>query len=691
MALVFSFMLKNEFVPAALREARTVLIYKKGDVEDPKNWRPVSICSAIRRVFEKVIDHRLREYISFAASQRGFTSTPGTHINSSLVSGCLKKAKEEKRDCAVVMLDCTQAFDTMGHGHLIKTLDAAPLPSKLRSMTIALTEGNSTRIEARGLKTQVLELKRGVFQGSPLSPTLFNLAIDFIHRELADPDIAEKYGFKLAPGLSSISVVGFADDTTPIGNSRESVALLVRKSRTLFDSIGLEINPTKSIAIIVEDGKLSTEPLQVDETTTIPALQEGEKIKYLGTTFSDEVDFDAPAVIKALQENLEKLTKSPLLRADQKLSVLNQYIWPTLVYPLQCAPLHRLSKQFLMDVDKMLRSAVKQIVEIPTATPDAFLYASRKYRGMAIMCASWEAFLQHFAICSKLQQVDDEHLALCRDLDAEMKECVEKLSINSSDLHLADKEEDRDITSRDLRQILRERAFEDWALMPSARGVSQFKEYPPGNKWVQQKTGLSLAEWRTGIKATTNVLPVRALPGRSTDGVLCRHCHREPETLGHVLGACSHGNDLIIARHDNVKRLIANELARRGWKVQVERRGIATNGAERRSDIIAWNPDSKEGWILDPTVQIETDVPDQFDQADAVKRGKYEPCVPYYLELYKLKSLTVSGIYIGARGTITRGVVDLFSKLGLPKSLLFDIVLSVIRDNKVIVQRHLYS
>lgn len=111
---ILKIMLKWNVIPDSMREARTIMIYKgKGDQSNPINWRPISICSVIRRLIEKVIDSKLRQYICFNENQRGFVNQPGTFLNVSLIDGCLKKAKTDQSDISVVMLDISQAFDNV--------------------------------------------------------------------------------------------------------------------------------------------------------------------------------------------------------------------------------------------------------------------------------------------------------------------------------------------------------------------------------------------------------------------------------------------------------------------------------------------------------------------------------------------------------------------------------------------------
>ena len=69
---------------------------------------------------------------------------------------------------------------------------------------------------------------------------------------------------------------------------------------------------------------------------------------------------DTNAVINNLNTNITKLINSPLLKPEQKLNILNQYIWPTLIYPLQCVPLQKIKKGFFTDIDKLIKSAFRK-------------------------------------------------------------------------------------------------------------------------------------------------------------------------------------------------------------------------------------------------------------------------------------------------------------------------------------------
>ena len=49
--------------PKHLKRAHVVPIYKKGDTEEPNNYRSISITSAISKIFERVIRNQMVEYL----------------------------------------------------------------------------------------------------------------------------------------------------------------------------------------------------------------------------------------------------------------------------------------------------------------------------------------------------------------------------------------------------------------------------------------------------------------------------------------------------------------------------------------------------------------------------------------------------------------------------------------------------
>ncbi|KAJ4437095.1 hypothetical protein ANN_17230, partial [Periplaneta americana] len=267
--------------------------------------------------------------------------------------------------------------------------------------------------------------------------------------------------------------------------------------------------------------------------------------------FKSRVDEEALILKTTYCKNISKLCLSPLLKPDQKVTIMNQYLWPTLTYPLQCAPLYQIKTKFLNDLDKVTRGACKELIGLPHDCPDGMLYSPKKYRGLSLMKASWEAYVQHINTCNTLLRVDDSHLHSVRDLVSEKVSALSKLNITAIDAI--------NWSGRKIRKHLRNDAFQTWTNHTlRGKGVIVYSDLPKANSWISNRKGLSSSEWTNALKMSSNISAVRAIPGRTLSTTRCRHpdCS-ELETLGHVLGQCPKGELLINARHHRVRHALA--------------------------------------------------------------------------------------------------------------------------------------
>ncbi|KAJ4426549.1 hypothetical protein ANN_27363 [Periplaneta americana] len=111
----------------------------------------------------------------------------------------------------------------------------------------------------------------------------------------------------------------------------------------------------------------------------------------------------------------------------------------------------------------------------------------------------------------------------------------------------------------------------------------------------------------------------------------------EIETLAHVLGSCQHGELLRNSRHHNIRKLIAQALRNKSFKVHEEVHCVASEGGGiRRADIVALDKTNSKGFILDPTVRFEMSQT-QPSEVNKEKQQIYEPTIPYFREKYQME------------------------------------------------------
>jgi hypothetical protein len=319
------------------------------------------------------------------------------------------------------------------------------------------------------------------------------------------------------------------------------------------------------------------------------------------------------------------------------------------------------------------------------------LYTSKKFKGLGMLRATWEAYIQNFNTCLLLERVNDDIINFCKDFRKEKLQCLNKLHVPLAFRETLD--QFRGKKSRLLRDHMRDREFENWTTDYKTRGkgVVLFKEQPYANGWLFNKEGLSSGEWTTLIKMIGEVTNARFPPSSFNQDICCRYCGKF-ETLAHILGECRHGELLVNLRHNQVRKIFADSLRRThpNFEVLEEFHCVDESGNNRRVDIILVNNITRDAVIFDPTVRFEKSV-DQPMEVDREKKNIYEKCASDLRQTLNLRDIEVLGIMIGSRGTITSFFENIRSRFSIPKSTIHDIVLTVLKGSCLIYNNHIYN
>lgn len=195
-----------------------------------------------------------------------------------------------------------------------------------------------------------------------LIPALNHIIIE----ELSETTVAGQYGYPINTDLPHLSALGFSDDTVLIGRDETSALALFQMAKQRFEEIGLNFNENKCKIINIKQGKLC-EPIT---KLSFEVIKPNDEIKYLGISFTDEIVLYKQKLIKELQNKLQSVVPSTLLKDIQKFQILNSSVWPILNYSFQYIPSEKIPQNFLNDIDKMIKSAIKEILNLPSDIPD---------------------------------------------------------------------------------------------------------------------------------------------------------------------------------------------------------------------------------------------------------------------------------------------------------------------------------
>lgn len=157
-----------------------VPIYKKGDVDDPNNYRGVSLLSVVSKIFTYILNKRLSLWMEecelLAEEQAGFRADRSTvdHIFSLL---CIiqKSMAQNKGKVYLAFVDYHKAFDSVDREKLWTCLGKKGLSHKMLQLIRKMYENVLCCVRAGQDYTDVFESPIGVKQGCLLSPKLFCL------------------------------------------------------------------------------------------------------------------------------------------------------------------------------------------------------------------------------------------------------------------------------------------------------------------------------------------------------------------------------------------------------------------------------------------------------------------------------------------------------------------------------------
>uniref|UniRef100_A0A3B3BTI6 ribonuclease H n=1 Tax=Oryzias melastigma TaxID=30732 RepID=A0A3B3BTI6_ORYME len=262
---LFNRILGGEKMPEEWRRSVMVPIFKnKGDVQSCGNYRGIKLMSHTMKVWERVVEARLRAEVNICEQQYGFMPRKSTTDATFALRMLIEKYREGQRELHCVFVDLEKAYDRVPREELWYCMRKSGVTEKYVRAVQDMYEGCKTVVRCAVGVTEEFKVEVGLHQGSALSPFLFAMVMDRLTDEVRQ---------------ESPWTMMFADDIVICSESREQVEVELERWRFALERRGMKVSRSKTEYMCVNERNQSGRVrLQGEE------IKKVEEFKYLGST-----------------------------------------------------------------------------------------------------------------------------------------------------------------------------------------------------------------------------------------------------------------------------------------------------------------------------------------------------------------------------------------------------------------------
>lgn len=271
--------------PTIWKQATVIPIFKNGDKNDVKNYRPISLLPILSKILEKIVAKQLSTFLEtnnhLSNTQYGFRQKLSTETALTTLTNKLYNNMEVRKISLLTLCDLSKAFDSVNHNILNKKLTKVNVDSFWFQDYL---DNRSQKVKINNTMSTTTPTKYGVPQGSILGPILFTIFVN---------DLAEE--------IHGCEIIQYADDTQFVhtGTVDALPHLLTAAQTTLslakayFNKNGLLLNDNKTQCIFIGSRPLvkkipSNTTINFDNTSITPC----KHVKNLGVHIDSHMTFD---------------------------------------------------------------------------------------------------------------------------------------------------------------------------------------------------------------------------------------------------------------------------------------------------------------------------------------------------------------------------------------------------------------
>jgi Reverse transcriptase (RNA-dependent DNA polymerase) len=281
---IFNNCLRLGYFPKSWKHSKVVAIPKANkDATSPTNYRPISLLSALGKIFEKIILKRINDHTTenniIPSEQFGFAAGLSTSHQLFRIVRHIRQKLSVGQSTGMIFFDSEKAFDSVWHGGLVYKLHGLGYPRYTQHLILSFLTGRSFQVYINKTFSSSVCIPAGVPQGSVLSPSLYNI----FNSDIPNHDETESAFYADDTAIFSSATYG----ETITDSLQEHTDSLIN----FFGDWKIKINPSKTEAIFFTRRRALRFLPDTQLNVNGSSVPWSSKVKYLGLILDKKLLF----------------------------------------------------------------------------------------------------------------------------------------------------------------------------------------------------------------------------------------------------------------------------------------------------------------------------------------------------------------------------------------------------------------
>ncbi|GFS08192.1 endonuclease-reverse transcriptase [Elysia marginata] len=315
-------------IPPSWKEAKIIILYKKGGPGDIANYRPISLLSHSYKIFTRLIQKRMERILdeNQPRDQAGFRKAFSTNDHMHTLSQIIEKSNEYNLQLCLGFIDYEKAFDSVEHFAIFDPLRKININENYIQILENIYKNATARLHIDNLISEPFP-NRGVRQGDPMSLKLFTAAIEETFKKKSELSNGINIDGEILTNLRFADDVALLTESTPLMEEQLNTLNIKNKE------VGLKMHKrkTKFMKNYENDDTIQIENASIEKVQKYKYLVKSTCMKDLT---KEKVDIRIRAGWSCFGRNREIFLDKNMPLSLKK-QVYDQYILPTVTYGCQ--------------------------------------------------------------------------------------------------------------------------------------------------------------------------------------------------------------------------------------------------------------------------------------------------------------------------------------------------------------------